>query len=68
MIPVQGVNILRPGPLQQRRPGPRPGVLRWLMHMLIYAGFMMLLLMHGLEKIVSESLFTDYYATVNPFF
>jgi heterodisulfide reductase subunit C len=40
---------------------------RWLMHMFIYIGFMLLLLMHALEKFVSESLFTDYYSTVNPF-
>ena len=42
--------------------------LRWLMHMLIFAGFMMLLLMHALGKIITESLFPEYYATVNPFF
>ncbi|UCD90221.1 MAG: 4Fe-4S dicluster domain-containing protein [Desulfobacterales bacterium] len=41
--------------------------LRWLMHMLIYAGFMLLLLMHALEVFISEPLFTDYYSTVNPF-
>ena len=41
--------------------------LRWLMHMFIYVGFMLLLLMHALEAFVSESLFADYYSTVNPF-
>lgn len=41
---------------------------RWLMHMLIYAGFMMLLLMHALEKFVSEAIFAEYYSTLNPFF
>jgi len=41
--------------------------LRWLMHMLIYTGFMLLLLMHALEVFISEPLFTDYYSTVNPF-
>ena len=41
--------------------------LRWLMHMLIYCAFMLLLLMHAMEGIVSENLFTDYYSTVNPF-
>ena len=40
---------------------------RWLMHMFIYVGFMLLLLMHALEAFVSESLFADYYSTVNPF-
>lgn len=46
----------------------REDFLRWLMHMLIYAGFMLLLLMHGLEKIITESVFAEYYSTVNPFF
>ena len=42
--------------------------LRWLMHMLIFAGFMMLLLMHALEKPITASVFPDYYSTLNPFF
>jgi heterodisulfide reductase subunit C/nitrate reductase gamma subunit len=42
-------------------------VLRWLMHMLIYVGFTLLLLMHALEKIITVSLFPEYYSTVNPF-
>lgn len=41
--------------------------LRWLMHMLIFWGFMLLFFMHAMESIVSESLFNDYYSTVNPF-
>ena len=41
---------------------------RWLAHMLIFYGFMLLLLMHALESEITEVLFTDYYATVNPFF
>ncbi|MGD2151260.1 MAG: hypothetical protein PVF99_11680, partial [Desulfobacterales bacterium] len=41
--------------------------LRWVMHMLIYVGFMLLLLMHALENFISEPLFTNYYSTVNPF-
>ena len=46
----------------------REDFLRWFMHMLIYAGFMLLLLMHALEKIITESIFAEYYSTVNPFF
>jgi heterodisulfide reductase subunit C/nitrate reductase gamma subunit len=42
--------------------------LRWLMHMLIYVGFMMLLLMHALEQIISVHIFSEYYSTLNPFF
>jgi heterodisulfide reductase subunit C/nitrate reductase gamma subunit len=41
--------------------------LRWVMHLLIYAGFMLLLLMHALENFISKPLFTGYYSTVNPF-
>jgi heterodisulfide reductase subunit C/nitrate reductase gamma subunit len=43
-------------------------LLRWLAHMLIFYGFMMLLLMHALESEISSVLFSDYYPTVNPFF
>lgn len=39
----------------------------WLMHMCIYGGFTLLLLMHGLDRLVTSSLFVDYYPTVNPF-
>ena len=41
---------------------------RWLAHMLIFYGFMLLLLMHALQSVVSEAIFSDYYSTVNPFF
>jgi len=40
---------------------------RWLMHILIFIGFMLLLLMHALESIITESLFSEYYSTINPF-
>ncbi|MBU0987223.1 MAG: nitrate reductase, partial [Proteobacteria bacterium] len=42
--------------------------LRWLMHMLIFGGFMLLLLMHALETHISEAIFSNYYSTLNPFF
>jgi heterodisulfide reductase subunit C len=41
--------------------------MRWIMHMLIFYGFMILLLMHGLEAVITENLFDDYYSTLNPF-
>jgi heterodisulfide reductase subunit C/nitrate reductase gamma subunit len=41
---------------------------RWLAHMLIFYGFILLLLMHALDSAITEALFNDYYATVNPFF
>jgi heterodisulfide reductase subunit C/nitrate reductase gamma subunit len=43
-------------------------VTRWSAHMLIFYGFMLLLVMHALDSVVTEALFSDYYATVNPFF
>ena len=52
--------------LQQRT--LKESVARWLAHMLIFYGFMLLLLMHALESVVTEALFSDYYSTVNPFF
>lgn len=45
----------------------REDFLRWLMHMLIYVGFMLLLLMHALEAIITVALFPDYASTLNPF-
>ena len=41
---------------------------RWLAHMLIFYGFLLLLLMHGLQSVVTEAIFSGYYPTLNPFF
>jgi heterodisulfide reductase subunit C/nitrate reductase gamma subunit len=46
----------------------KESVSRWLAHMLIFYGFMLLLFMHALGSVVSVALFSDYYPTVNPFF
>jgi heterodisulfide reductase subunit C/nitrate reductase gamma subunit len=46
----------------------KESVSRWLAHMLIFYGFMLLLLMHALQSVVSEALFSEYYSTLNPFF
>jgi len=40
---------------------------RWLMHMLIFYGFMLLLLWHALGNLFTISLFPDYASTLNPF-
>jgi heterodisulfide reductase subunit C/nitrate reductase gamma subunit len=45
----------------------RQDFLKWAMHMCIYYGFLLLLLMHGLDKIVTSALFSSYYPTRNPF-
>jgi heterodisulfide reductase subunit C/nitrate reductase gamma subunit len=42
--------------------------LRWVMHILIFWGFMLLLFMHALEKWISLPMFSDYSSTINPFF
>jgi len=40
---------------------------RWLMHILIYWGFMLLIMMHALDQMVTQRLFSDYYSTLNPY-
>ena len=45
----------------------RKDFIRWLAHICIYGGFMLLLLMHALEKYITAALFSDYYSTLNPF-
>jgi len=42
-------------------------ILRWLMHMLIFTGFMFLLITHALGKIIVTPLFDRYYLALNPF-
>ena len=41
--------------------------LRWGMHMCLFWGFTLLLLMHALEGMFTSNLFEDYAATLNPF-
>jgi heterodisulfide reductase subunit C/nitrate reductase gamma subunit len=40
---------------------------RWLTHILIYVAFMLLLLMHALDKFITSAIFSNYSATLNPF-
>jgi heterodisulfide reductase subunit C len=42
-------------------------ILRWTAHTLIFAGFILLFLMHALDSTVSEALFNDYQPTLYPF-
>lgn len=46
----------------------REDALRWLMHMCIYGGFVLLLLMHALGRYTSAVVFNNYMSTINPFF
>ncbi len=41
--------------------------LRWLAHTLIFFGFILLLLMHAMESVVSENIFRGYQSTLNPY-
>ena len=45
----------------------RENPLRWLMHILIIWGFILLLLMHALDDIITMKIFDDYYSTLNPY-
>jgi nitrate reductase gamma subunit len=40
---------------------------RWLIHILIYGGFMLLLFMHAFDSFITRALFPDYAPTLNPF-
>jgi len=42
-------------------------ILRWTAHTLIFFGFILLLLMHAMSPMVSESIFSNYQSTLNPF-
>ncbi len=41
--------------------------LRWVAHTLIFFGFILLLLMHAMDSVVSEAIFRDYQPTLNPY-
>jgi heterodisulfide reductase subunit C/nitrate reductase gamma subunit len=45
----------------------REDFLRWFMHMCIYGGFVLLLLMHALGDVITAQLFPNYFSTLNPF-
>lgn len=45
----------------------RESRIRWIMHMCLMYGFLVLLLLHALEGYISENLFADYYSTKSPF-
>ncbi len=45
----------------------RQSRIRWIMHICLMYGFLVLLLLHALERYISENLFADYYSTLSPF-
>ncbi|MFC1670423.1 4Fe-4S dicluster domain-containing protein [Spirochaetota bacterium] len=40
---------------------------RWIMHLFIYLGGILLLLMHAMHRILSSKIFSGFYSTKNPF-
>jgi len=40
---------------------------RWLIHILLYGGFMLLVLMHALDNFITQAINPDYASTLNPF-
>ena len=53
--------------LQWRITRDKEDRLLWVMHIFIFAGFTVLLLMHALGSVLTRSLFPDYQSTLNPF-
>jgi nitrate reductase gamma subunit len=53
--------------LQLRILRDREDRMLWVMHILIFAGFTLLLLMHALGSVLTKALFPDYQSTLNPF-
>jgi len=45
----------------------REDFFRWLTHILLYGAFMLLVLMHALDKFTTAALFSNYAPTINPF-
>ncbi|MBU1002589.1 MAG: 4Fe-4S dicluster domain-containing protein [Proteobacteria bacterium] len=60
-----GRALVMDGLLQRRIAGN--GVERWLMHLAIFAGFMGLLIMHGLDELTSERWFAGYAPALDPY-
>jgi nitrate reductase gamma subunit len=40
----------------------------WCMHMCLFWGFILLILMHALDAFISEQIFVGYFPTLNPYF
>jgi heterodisulfide reductase subunit C/nitrate reductase gamma subunit len=45
----------------------KTGLLRWIMHFSIFFGFMMLVIMHALDELITKHLFPGYFSTLDPF-
>ncbi len=65
-LPVAIRALVRDGLLQLHLLKAHP--MRWIMHMLIFAGIGLLVLLHACDDLVTVKLFPDYVSTLNPFF
>ncbi len=45
----------------------KAGFIRWFMHFSIFAGFMLLVVMHVFDETITATFFIDYASTLNPF-
>lgn len=45
----------------------RAGKVRWAAHLLLFTGFLYLLLIHGLHAVTADLFFSDYQPTLDPF-
>ena len=46
----------------------KTSITRWIMHIFIFYGFILLTLMHAMDEIITQKLFPAYASTLNPFF
>ena len=59
--------LILDGLLQIRILKDKKDTLAWIMHLLIFIGFIFLLIFHALGSIFSVAVFPDYQSTLNPF-
>lgn len=45
----------------------KTSMVRWFMHILIFFGFMGLILMHALDEMITSKIMSGYYATLDPY-
>lgn len=61
LIRVFVMDVLLQRRLLQRSP------YRWVMHICLYGGFMILLLLHAMDGLITAKLFSNYQSTANPY-
>lgn len=46
----------------------KTSVWRWIAHMLIFSGFVLLTALHAMDELITDKLFPEYFSTLHPFF